>query len=372
MNGQWIGRYSGTNSGLFVIDCDDMGTHYEGNAFVYDDNASLPATFAFIKTPDKKGVWQLPIDLLPLNPQTGQPALWNQVSAQFPSGTTFPRRAEVNISRSKDKLSVSWETDIETSGSVQLLKSHASEPTEYKPLPEITNWTTFKNYVITLEPRRYIFRGQRELLRLRTGFHRTDRADLVRFLNQDIQILYRHLSQWTTHIFNVNLPDQNGAFLNLAQHHGYPTPLLDWTYSPFVGAFFAYRRVKNSEAARAKKDKKVRIFIFNQKLWRDTFPQFAQLTWCRPHFSIMEFIAMDNERLIPQQSISSVTNVDDIETYIRLLESEERRFLQIVDLPLKERPHVVQELSMMGITAGSLFPGFGGACEELRERNFRF
>jgi hypothetical protein len=32
----------------------------------------------------------------------------------------------------------------------------------------------------------------------------------------------------------------------------------------------------------------------------------------------------------------------------------------------------MQELSMMGLTAGSLFPGFDGACEELRERNFRF
>ena len=34
----------------------------------------------------------------------------------------------------------------------------------------------------------------------------------------------------------------------------------------------------------------------------------------------MEFIAIDNERLIPQQSISSLTNVDDIETYIRSTE----------------------------------------------------
>ncbi len=371
MNGQWIGRYSGTNSGVLVIDMDDMDTHYEGRVFAYDDTPSLPDAFAFIKTPDKTETFQLSLDLLPVDPRTGDPSSWEQLKALFPSDVTFPRRGEVSISRNNDTLNVSWKTDIGTASSAELPKSRAGEPTQYKPLPEITDWARFKTYVTDLEPRRYIFRGQKELLRLRTGFHRTGRADLTRFLGNDIQTLHRHLSQRTTHIFNLNIPEQNGAFFNLAQHHGYPTPLLDWTYSPFVGAFFAYRRVKNSDAMRARDDEKVRIFIFDQKLWRATFVQFVKLTACRLHFSIMEFIAIDNERLMPQQSISSVTNVDDIETYIRSTESAERRYLQIVDLPLKERPLVMRELSMMGITAGSLFPGFDGACEELRERHFQ-
>jgi FRG domain len=266
MNGQCIGRYSGTNSGLLVIDLDDMGTHYEGRAFAYDDNPSMPSTFAFIKTPDKSSTFQLSLDLLPVNPHTGDPSSWDQVKALFPQDVVFPCRAEVSITHKNNTLSVNWKTDIETQSSAELPKSRASEPTEYKPLPEIANWAQFKTYVTSLEPRRYILRGQKELLRLRTGFHRTGRADLVRFLEKDIQTLHRHLSQRTTHIFNLNVPEQNGAFFNLAQHHGYPTPLLDWTYSPFVGAFFAYRRVKNSEAMQAREDEKVRIFMFDQKL----------------------------------------------------------------------------------------------------------
>jgi len=85
----------------------------------------------------------------------------------------------------------------------------------------------------------------------------------------------------------------------------------------------------------------------------------------------LEFIAIDNQRLIPQQSVSSVTNVDDIETYIRSLQTPDEQYLQIADLPLNERPIVMQELSVMGITAGSLFPGLDGTCEELRERFFQ-
>ncbi len=30
----------------------------------------------------------------------------------------------------------------------------------------------------------------------------------------------------------------------------------------------------------------------------------------------------------------------------------------------------MHELSLMGITAGSVFPGFEGACEQIRERYF--
>lgn len=44
--------------------------------------------------------------------------------------------------------------------------------------------------------------------------------------------------------------------------------------------------------------------------------------------------------------------------------------MRAVDLPVGERKKVIRELGYMGITAGSLFPGLDGACEELKERNF--
>jgi hypothetical protein len=75
--------------------------------------------------------------------------------------------------------------------------------------------------------------------------------------------------------------------------------------------------------------------------------------------------------MVPQQALSSVTNVDDIETYIREREKEtSKTYLQVVDLPASDRTKVMRELSLMGITAGSMFPGLDGACEELRERFF--
>lgn len=369
MNGQWAGRYAGTNSGLLVIDLDDMGTHYQGIACAYDDDLSFPSTFVFIKTRDKTASVKDWFELQPIHPYTGLPSKWAEVKKLFQSEVIFPEYADVELDVIDDIMRISWNSNIGTSGSTSIERTKASNSSEYSPLSEVVTWNDFKNYVRELEHRRYIFRGQARRLHLRTSFHRTGRADLPRFLENDIKTLHRHLSLRTKHVFNLAIPDENGAFFNLVQHHGYPTPLLDWTYSPFVAAFFAYHRIKNSEA-RKSSDEKVRIFIFDQKTWRETYSQLVNLKWTRPHFSLMEFIAIDNERLTPQQSISSVTNVDDIETYVRSMEKEEGQFLKIVDLPKEERPEIMKELSVMGITAGSLFPGLDGACEELRERFF--
>jgi hypothetical protein len=372
VNGQWVGRYTGTNAGLLVIDLDDMGTYYQGSAYAYDDNKTLPSTYAFVRTTDKSSTTTLKVAIFPLDGRTnvGTPATWEQVASIYPPGTAFPRQADVNISTDGAVLKVDAATDIGTSITAEIPKSRAGEPTEYEPLPGVTTWEAFKAHVGHLPHRGHIFRGQERAQRLRTGFHRTGRADIPRYLREDVQALHRHLSSRTTHIFNLSILNENGAFLSLVQHHGYPTPLLDWTYSPFVAAFFAYHRLKNVDAI-AEPDRKVRIFLLDHLLWSQDLPQLQMLIPYWLNFSIVEFIAINNERMVPQQSISTVTNVDDIESYVRMKERERgREYLKIIDLPYGQRPEVMRDLSMMGITAGSLFPGLDGACEELRERFF--
>jgi cysteinyl-tRNA synthetase len=76
--------------------------------------------------------------------------------------------------------------------------------------------------------------------------------------------------------------------------------------------------------------------------------------------------------MVPQQAVTTVTNIYDIEEYILGKEQESGiDFLKAVDIPAHERENAMAELKFMGITAGSMFPSIDGICEELREINFK-
>ena len=248
MNGQWIGQFTGTNTGVVVADLDDVGTGYAGVVFAYDANIG-PRTFAQVEIPKGKTTFSLQVGLEHLERGTALVLTPGGLAQKFP-GVQTASHADTEWQVTPTQILLKWRTNIGTNGDGWMVKSQQQNPSGLAPLSDVKTWEEFKRFALALEPSRFVFRGhEKSTWRLRTAFHRTGRANLMKFMTQDVRALHRHLSGLTTHHFNLNDQLDYAAFLNLAQHHGYPTPILDWTHSPFVAAYFAFKDLRRNNLA---------------------------------------------------------------------------------------------------------------------------
>lgn len=370
MKGQWQGLFNGYSTGQITLDIDEYKNNYSGRACIFEaSNTPLIYVISF-STVDKNNIqrFSLPIQFQQIA-DTNELSR-DEIQKRFPHAQ-FPDRADITITKTTKGLAVSATTflGLQKIGNLQAkLDSGSSErKSKLKPDKKVISWEKFKIMVGRLQPDKYIFRGQPVLNRLRTSFHRTNRRDLYRFMRVDIPVLHGIVTSKTKHYFELRDDLQNAAFWNLLQHHGYPTPLLDWTHSPYVAAYFAFRE----RLIEPLENRKIRIFMFDRAQWEKDYNQIYSVVNVKPHFSILNPIALENPRALPQQAVCSITTVDDVEQYLIGRGADlNRTYLTVFELPYSERRTVLAELRLMGVTAGSLFPGIDGACEEMRLKNF--
>lgn len=365
MRGQWLGSYKGSVDGKIMINIDEVGDHFEGLAYLNPLTSDVPASVAYLSTPNNGEEQTATAYIFPIDPRTASQSKWEDIKALYAEGVVHSSRANVNLSVRGNRLHIDAVSEIGVTVAAVLDKS--SRDGESKIHGKKMSWGDFKSHISSISKFSHLFRGQQEPWSLCTSFHRRGRYRMNEFTNKDVKQLHQRLSAITSHFFDLTVPDQNGAFFNLLQHHGYPTPLLDWSHSPYVAAFFAFR----GRPIGYDGNEVVRIYEFNNQEWQKRYPQIQSLDPPFPHLSVMEFIAIDNPRLVPQQAVTTVTNLHDIEGYILEREAETGvRFLEAIDIPANEREIAMRDLRFMGITAGSMFPSIDGVCEELRERNF--
>ncbi|MCG8016838.1 MAG: FRG domain-containing protein [Candidatus Thiodiazotropha sp. 'RUGA'] len=373
MKGQWHGEYSGSEQGYLILNIDEIENQYYIRAYFIPKNTDTPLfTFYYItNTNEPLQILNVKIDVV--DKFNRLPTTWKKIKGLYPNISSPPENAKVKILFENDLLKlnlksnrVKAKTNIEID--INFESSTKQELTESNIQSETMSWKEFKNFVSDNSKYNYLYRGQKKPWPLTTSFHRRGRFEMLRFVSNDVQQLHRRLSAMTTHYFNLNNSNENGSFFNLIQHHGYPTPLLDWTLSPYIAAYFAFKDWPKNHTG----SENVRIYIFNIEEWTKNNQQIQHLDPAMLHLSLSEFIAIDNPRLITQQSKTTITNIYDIEAYIRMAESTKDGiwYLKAIDIPANEREFTINELRIMGITSGSMFPTLDGVCAELKETNF--
>ncbi len=217
----------------------------------------------------------------------------------------------------------------------------------------LTSWKYFHDFLqeSLIDSDNYIFRGQKEeswkieptLIR-----HCRDMSG-AKFG----AILKSHLNSFK---FSVrgraknlkDIIDNEDELWALGQHFGLKTPLLDFTESPYVGAYFAYHEIETKSKYRV---------IYGLSKAAVARQLHSDLVFVKP-------LSDNNQRLISQGGsfVKFLTEID-LETLIeKTYKVDESRIkLYKIKIPNKDRELCLKFLNSMNINHNTLFPDLLGA-----------
>lgn len=231
----------------------------------------------------------------------------------------------------------------------------------------------------------FIWRGQRcypeefdtpedkEKWILKSKFNRRPCENRRKELNKILSTFKERLAN-LPNTYNIDF-SKNDEIWAIGQHNGLPTPLLDWTKSPYIASYFAF--YKNGE----KQTNNRVIYVLNRVVSsliiiekdNKTKKELSRKSKIQFDFDIVHFSPEHHLRFINQKGAFTKAYKDaDIKSTVKEFWKKKSKknksysnkiILAEILLPDRYKRECLNNLESMNINHGVLFPDYAGAVE---------
>jgi hypothetical protein len=240
---------------------------------------------------------------------------------------------------------------------------------------ELASWEAFKSGFaeeLGSDPKHFIFRGQGDAEwplqpSFSRGFKHCSAVELEALQTMICDALEEEIGLQGL----IQVPKREELW-PLGQHYGLPTPLLDWSASPYVAAFFACEPAieaiaSSLEPGDSPANRQFAIYALQQSgdgikpLWES-----MGVTFPRPWHP-------ENSRIRYQRGLFTLIpppyqTLDDCLEKFRHLIPSKLSLIKRFTLPYSEAARTIEDLELMDINARRLYGDLEGACKSAKLR----